>query len=403
MSPTSLSRTAEEKRLDREPAETTHVVTTQDALEEACARLGEGEFLALDTEFHRETTYWPQLCLVQAATASFDALIDPLAGLDLAPLLRLVADPARPKVFHAARQDLEIFTRLIGSTPGPVFDTQIAAMACGLGDSISYESLVLRLLKVQIDKSSQFTDWARRPLSAKQLAYARGDVTHLRETYVLLQDQLKRSGRLAWIEEETAALTDPANYEFAPSEAWRRLKPRKHREDYLALLAAVSAWRETTAQETDKPRQRILKDDAIHEIALQKPRTAEALERLRAVPNGYARSRHGAALIEAINMAIADPGSFAPEIDRERSAPPPPAALTELLKVLLKHVADEAGVAPRLIANAADVERIAREQDPEVRALTGWRREVFGAKALSLKSGRLALAASPAGVRLIDV
>lgn len=389
--------------MDRHAADDLILIDDAAGLAEACERLSEGEFIALDTEFHRETTYWPQLCLIQAATADFDVMIDPMGGLDLSPLLDLMADTGRTKVFHAARQDLEIFARLMGAPPGPVFDTQIAAMACGLGDSISYENLVARLLRGQVDKSSQFTDWTRRPLSPKQLAYARGDVTYLREAYVILRDQLTSKGRMDWIADETAALVDPANYAFEPADAWRRLKPRKTRQDYLAILAAVAAWREATAQESDKPRQRILKDDAIHEIALQKPRSADALERLRAVPTGYARSRHGLALMEAINAAIEDPEAFAPVIQRDAPTPAPPAALTELLKVLLKHVADEVGVAPRLIANAADVERIAREKQPEVAALSGWRRDVFGEKALALKAGRLALAASPNGVRVLDV
>jgi ribonuclease D len=380
------------------------LISDQAALEAACKRLAEGEFLALDTEFHRETTYWPLLCLVQAATADYDCMIDPLAGLDLAPLLELIDDPGRVKVFHAARQDLEIFARLLGHVPGPIFDTQIAAMACGLGDSISYENLVSRVLKnASVDKSSQFTDWARRPLSEKQLRYARGDVVYLRQIYVMLREKLDQLGRTDWIEDEMADLTDPEIYAFEPASAWKRLKLRKFKPDYLAVLANVAAWREQVAQETDKPRQRILKDDAIQEIAQQKPRTGEAIEKLRAVPSGFARSRHGLGLVNAINAALADPAKFAPEVERMESSGPPPGALVELLKVLLKQVADDNGVAPRLIANAADVERLARETNPDIAALKGWRRDVFGAKALALKSGKLALAAAPEGVRVIEV
>lgn len=380
------------------------LVTDQAGLEAACKRLAEGEFLALDTEFHRETTYWPQLCLVQAATADFDVMIDPLApGLDLKPLLDLIADESRVKVFHAARQDLEIFAKLMGKVPAPIFDTQVAAMAAGLGDSISYENLVSKVLKAQIDKSSQFTDWQRRPLSEKQLRYARDDVLHLRKIYKILRDKLVKQNRLDWIEDEHAALVDPEIYAFDPAQSWKRLKLRKFKSDYLAVLANVSAWREATAQELDKPRQRILKDDAIQEIAQQKPRNPEALERLRAVPNGFSRSKHGLGLVKAINDALAEPEKYAPEIERTESHPPPPGALTELLKVLLKQVADDAGVAPRLIANAADVERIAREPKPNVAALTGWRHELFGEKALKLKAGKLALAAAPEGVRVIEV
>lgn len=380
------------------------LITDTASLEAACVKLAEGDFIALDTEFHRESTYWPQLCLVQAANADFDILVDPMAkGMDLAPLLKLIADKNRIKVFHAARQDLEIFARLLGEAPGPIFDTQVAAMACGLGDSISYENLVARVVKGTVDKSSQFTDWTRRPLSEKQLRYARGDVVYLRQIYKILHDKLEKQGRLEWIEDEHAALLDPENYAFDPLTAWKRLKLRKFKSDYLAVLANVSAWRETVAQETDKPRGRILKDDAIQEIAQQKPRTGEQLEKLRAVPSGFSRSRHGVGLVQAINAALEDPDKYAPEVERPESSGPPPGALGELLKVLLKHSADEAGVAPRLIANAADVERIARETRPDVAALRGWRAEVFGEKALKLKSGKLALAASPNGVKLIEV
>ena len=379
------------------------LITDTQALAEACDRLAEGTFIALDTEFHRESTYWPQLCLIQAANEDFDILVDPLADLDLTPLLALVADRSRTKVFHAARQDLEIFARIMGEVPTPVFDTQIAAMACGLGDSISYENLVSRVVKGQVDKSSQFTDWMRRPLSEKQLRYAQGDVTYLRRIYVILREQLERRGRLEWIEDEHAALVDPEVYAFDPQQAWKRLKLRKYKSDYLAVLAAVAAWREQVAQETDKPRGRILKDDAIQEIAQQKPRTGEAIERLRAVPAGFSRSRHGQSLVETINAALADPKAFAPEVDQPESVGPPPGALTELLKVLLKQTADDAGVAPRLIANAADVERIAREASPDVAALRGWRRDVFGDQALALKAGKLALAASPNGVKVLSV
>lgn len=380
------------------------LVTDSAGLAAACQNLARGEFLALDTEFHRESTYWPQLCLVQVATADFDVMIDPLApGLDLSPLLALIADPGRVKVFHAARQDLEIFTRLTGAPPGPIFDTQIAAMACGLGDSISYENIVARLLKKQVDKSSQFTDWARRPLSEKQLTYARGDVVFLREIYVIMRSRLDKQGRLEWIEDEHVALLDPELYAFDPLQAWKRLKPRKFKPDYLAVLANVAAWRETVAQELDKPRGRILKDDAIQEIAQQKPRNAEAIERLRAVPSGFSRSRHGQSLLAAINDALDNPAAYAPEIEKRDSDGPPPGALSDLLKVLLRQVADDAGVAPRLIANASDLERLARESDPDIPAMTGWRRELFGEKALDLKHGRLALAASPKGVMLIKV
>lgn len=379
------------------------LISTSEELAQACVELAKGDFLALDTEFHRESTYWPQLCLVQVATSDFDVMIDPLSGLDLTPFLELIADESRVKVFHAARQDLEIFARLIGTPPAPIFDTQIAAMAAGLGDSISYENIVSKVLKEQVDKSSQFTDWTRRPLSTKQLTYARGDVIHLREIYVILRKRLEKKGRMHWIEDEHAVLTDPALYAFDPELAWKRLKIRKYKPDYLALLARSAAWREKLAQDIDKPRGRILKDDALQEIAQQRPASADALDRLRAVPKGFSRSKYGQSLIDMIQETLDDPKKYAPSVERPPSSGPPAGALSDLLRVLLKQVSDEEEVAPRLIANASDLERIAREDAPDNAALTGWRREVFGEKALALKAGKLALAAKPNGVRVIDV
>ncbi|MEP1599212.1 MAG: ribonuclease D, partial [Hyphomonas sp.] len=260
-------------------------ITEQSALEDLCGKLAESDFICVDTEFHRETTYWPELCLVQASAPGVEGLIDPLAeDLDIGPFLDLIAADNRVKVFHAARQDLEIFNRLIGHPPGPIFDTQVAAMALGLGDSISYDNLVQRLLKRQIDKSSQFTDWTRRPLSQKQLVYALGDVTHLRDAYLKMRDQLETRGRLGWVREEMADLEDPAKYDTDPANAWQRLKLRKPKKDYAAIVVAVAAWRESLAQELDKPRRRILKDDAIQEIASQKPRSEGEFGQLRAVP-----------------------------------------------------------------------------------------------------------------------
>lgn len=390
--------------MSEEEAGELRLISETAELVEACEKLSHSDFLAVDTEFHRETTYWPQVCLIQIASADFDCMVDPMVkGIDLTPLMRLLADKSKVKVFHAARQDLEIFTRIIGETPSPIFDTQIAAMACGLGDSISYENLVARVLKGTVDKSSQFTDWARRPLSEKQLTYARGDVIHLRKIYKILRDKLVKQNRLDWIEDEHAALVDPEIYAFDPENAWKRLKIRKYRNDYLAVLANVAAWRERTAQEMDKPRGRILKDDAIQEIAQQKPRTAEALERMRAVPTGFSRSKHGAGLVHAINQALDEPDKYAPDVERPESSGPPPGAVSELLKVLLKQVSDDEGVATRLIANASDLEKLARDDNPDIAALKGWRRQIFGEKALLLKSGKVALAASPKGVKVVEL
>lgn len=380
-------------------------ITEQSALEDLCGKLAESDFICVDTEFHRETTYWPELCLVQASAPGVEGLIDPLAeDLDIGPFLDLIAADNRVKVFHAARQDLEIFNRLIGHPPGPIFDTQVAAMALGLGDSISYDNLVQRVLKRQIDKSSQFTDWTRRPLSSKQLVYALGDVTHLRDAYLQMREELEKLGRLGWVREEMADLEDPAKYDTDPAKAWQRLKLRKPKKDYAAIVVAVAAWRETIAQQLDKPRRRILKDDAIQEIASQKPRTEADFGQLRAVPNGFIRSKYGQGLLEAVTDAIEDPDKYAPELGPRVHNAQIPAGAPELLKVLLKHVSEENDVVPRLIANAADIDRIARgETGEEIAAMSGWRYEMFGKRAQALLNGKLAVSFEGGQVRLFDV
>ncbi|MGE3142425.1 MAG: ribonuclease D [Hyphomonadaceae bacterium] len=369
-----------------------HVISETAELTQACHALAEGPFVCVDTEFMRETTYWPRLCLVQAASPAAEALIDPMApGIDLAPFLALMANPAVLKVFHAARQDLEIFYNLMGALPAPVFDTQIGAMACGYGDSIAYDGLVQAVLKKRIDKSSRFTDWSRRPLSEAQLSYALADVTHLRALYPKLADYLSAHGRTHWLDEEHAALTDPANFDTSPENAWKRLKLRKPTPDYVLALQVAAAWRERQAQARDAPRARVLKDDALYEIAEQRPRTPEAFDRLRVVPRGFARSRGGAELVVALDAALAAPER--PVLRTERPAPPPHGVgpTAELLKVLLRHEAERQGVAPRLIANSADIDAIAASDEADVAALRGWRLDVFGQRALALKHGRIAL------------
>lgn len=380
-------------------------ITEQSELEDLCGRLAEADFVCVDTEFHRETTYWPELCLVQASGPGVEGLIDPRAeDLDIKPFLDLIASDRQTKVFHAARQDIEIFNRLIGHPPGPIFDTQVAAMALGFGDSISYDNLVQRVLKKQIDKSSQFTDWMRRPLSQKQLVYALGDVTHLRDIYLFMREELDKTGRMPWVREEMSDLENPETYDTEPMNAWQRLKLRMPKKDYAAIVVSVAAWRERVAQELDKPRRRILKDDAIQEIAAQKPRTEEDYSQLRAVPNGFVRSKHGQGLMDAVRAAIEAPDKFAPELSRPVQNAQIPAGAPELLKVLLKHVSDENDVVPRLIANSADIDRIARgETSDDIAAMTGWRYDMFGKKARALLSGKLAVSFEGGQVRLFDV
>lgn len=368
------------------------LISQTDALVALCAQLRTQEFVALDTEFMREATYWPKLCLVQAAAGPIEALIDPLApGLDLTPLFDLLQDDAVTKVMHAARQDIEIFWNLSGKAPYPLFDTQVAAMAAGYGDSIAYDALVQSLLRRRVDKSSRFTDWSRRPLSDAQLAYALADVTHLRDLYPKLHGQLERRGRLHWLVDEMALLVDPQNYDTDPENAWMRLRTRKTNADYLAALRAAAAWRERIAQAKDIPRARVLKDDALLEIAEQRPTSPAALNALRAVPKGFGGSRQGEDLADAIHAALQNAADYAPTVEQSAPLPPSLGPVVELLKVLLKGESERIGVAARLIATTADLEAIALDDDAPVAALSGWRREVFGQRALDLKHGKLAL------------
>jgi ribonuclease D len=379
-------------------------ITTTAELAAFCDKLKGQSFVAVDTEFMRETTYWPKLCLIQAAAPSAEAVIDPLAeAIDLEPFLEVLREERTLKVFHAARQDVEIFNNL-QAMPRPLFDTQVAAMAAGFGEQIAYDALVRQMLRIEIDKSSRFTDWARRPLSDAQLSYALADVTHLAELYPMLRKRLEQEGRLGWVGDEMASLTDPANYDVDPENAWRRLKPRRHTAKYLAIYRAVAAWRERTAQLRDQPRGRILKDEAIDELATQAPIDAEALDRLRSVPKGFSGSRFGPDLIAAVREALRDPESYAPVIERTRQPSSPAAgAVVELLKVLLKARAEEAGVASKLIATVADLEQIANDDHANTAALKGWRREAFGEDALKLKRGELALVLDGSRVRVVEV
>ncbi len=368
------------------------LITKTDELAGFCAELSAQAFVAVDTEFMRETTYWPKLCLIQAAGTEGEAAIDPLADdLDLSPFLDLMANASVLKVFHAARQDLEIFFKLGGALPTPVFDTQIAAMACGYGDSVAYDALVQQVLKRRLDKSSRFTDWSRRPLSENQLAYALADVTHLRDLYPRMHASLDRQNRLSWLDEEHGNLVDPDIYDTTPENAWQRLKLRKTTADYVLGLQVAAAWRERQAQLRDVPRGRVVKDEALYEIAEIRPKSPADFERMRAVPRGFGNSRAAQELIHALDRAFSDPNRSAYKHQRP---PPTPSGLgptVELLKVLLRYEAEAHGVAPRLIASAADVEAIAASDDADVPALRGWRREVFGERALALKHGKLAL------------
>ncbi|PZU87106.1 MAG: ribonuclease D [Shinella sp.] len=373
------------------------MIETTAALEEACLKLAQSDFITIDTEFLRETTFWPELCLIQMASPDLEVIVDPLAkGLDLAPFFTLMADDSVVKVFHAARQDIEIIFHLGNLIPHPIFDTQVAAMVCGFGDSVSYDQLVQKVKNVHIDKTSRFTDWSRRPLSDKQLDYALADVTHLRDVYLKLKSDLERDGRAEWLTEEMAILESRETYDLHPDDAWQRLKMRLRKPQELAVMQYVAAWREREARNRNVPRSRVLKDDAIYEIAQQQPKDTEALSRLRTIPKGWERSSSGAAIIEQVNAALALPKSDMPHVQRHNHAPEGAQAAVELLKVLLRLTSEKHGVASKVIANSDDLEKIAAEgEKADVPALQGWRRELFGDLALKLISGGV-------GLRFVD-
>lgn len=369
------------------------MIRTTSALADFCDRARKHPFVTVDTEFHRETTYWPKLCLVQIAISADDAVtVDPLAeGIDLAPLYALLADETVLKVFHAARQDIEIFHVFGKVIPTPLFDTQIAGMVCGYGDQVAYDTLVRRICGVQIDKSSRFTDWARRPLNDKQVDYALADVTHLVTVYEAIRAELDRTGRADWVAEEMAVLASPATYETQPEDAWERIKGRVSNRRALLLLQRLAAWREETAQAQNVPRNRILKDDGLLELAHQKPVSADEMDRLRAVSRGFGRSANGRAVLKVIEDALEVPDNALPRLPSRGDRPQVPAAVLDLLKVLLKACADDMGVAGRLVASAADLERLAADPDGDHAVMHGWRREVFGNAALDLMAGRIGL------------
>ncbi len=377
-------------------------ITTTPELAAACARLARHPMVTVDTEFLRETTYYPLLCVAQVASADEAWVIDALApGIDLTPFYTLMADEKVMKVFHAARQDIEIVWHAAKLIPHPIFDTQVAAMVLGYGDSISYDQLVQRITGDTLDKSHRFTDWTHRPLSDAQLRYAISDVTHLRDVYQALVADLERRGRVDWVLDEMRVLTSPDTYRMDPDSAWQRLKTRVRKPKELAVLIDVAAWREREAQSRDVPRSRVLKDEVITDIAVQAPTTIEKLKSLRSLPKGFERSRWGEAIVAAVNHGLARDPKTLPH--QARSQPAPNGAATiELLKVLLRMISERHHVAAKVIATVDDLERIAASDDAEVPALMGWRRELFGEKALALKHGKLALAVEKGRVTAIE-
>ncbi len=381
------------------------IITTNEALKAACDRLSGAGYVTVDTEFMRDSTFWPVLCLIQLAgpRPEDEIIIDPLApDIDLAPFYDLMRNRKVVKVFHAARQDIEIFFHQGNTIPDPLFDTQVAAMVCGFGDSIGYETLVRKLAGGSVDKSSRFTDWSRRALSEKQLQYAMADVTYLRTIYEVLAKRLTQTKRAHWVAEEMAVLQDPDTYAMRPENAWKRLKMRFRGQRGLAVLVEIAACRARQAQERDIPRSRIMKDDALYEIATQIPKTTSDLDGLRAVPKGFSNSRLAPGLMEAIERGLAMKEEDVPVVEGPEPLPAGVGPLVELLKVLLKQKCEEHDVAQKLVANVSDLELIAAHAEADVSAMKGWRREIFGEDALRLKRGELAIGAKGKKIVLID-
>jgi ribonuclease D len=369
------------------------MITNTQQLSEFCQRVRSADYITVDTEFMREKTYWPILCLVQVAGPDEADCIDALAdGIDLTPLYELMADDSILKVFHAARQDLEIFYHQAGQVPHPVFDTQVAAMVCGFGDSVGYEALITELVKARIDKGSRFTDWTLRPLSERQIDYALADVTHLRPAYEKLAGMLHANGRESWLVEEMAVLESPDTYNGNPREAYRRIKARNTTARMLAVLRELAAWRESEAQRRDVPRNRILRDEQLAEIAHHTPKSPEQLARTRGLGDKLARGNYGQQILDAVKGGQAVADGDCPQPIRKAKLPRGLGPVTDLLKVLLKMKSEDSEVAGKLLASASDIELIAAfGEDADVRAMKGWRRDVFGDDALKLRAGELSL------------
>ena len=381
------------------------IITTTEDLREFCTQLAAEDFVTVDTEFMRERTYWPKLCLIQMASTSHEGIVDPLVkDLDLSPFFELMGDTSIVKVFHSARQDIEIMCHMGDVIPKPLFDTQVAAMVCGFGDSVGYENLIRKLVGARIDKTSRFTDWSQRPLSEKQLKYALSDVTHLRGAYAKLKKQLDKNGREHWLAEEMAILESPSTYRTEPGSAWKRLKYRARSKRNLAAFIALAAWREREAQKRDVPRNRILKDEALAEIATQLPSGPDDFRRMRAVPRGFGDSQQAASLLKAVGEALDGPMDHVPDVKQDQAAAlPKPGAIVEVLKVALRIASERNSVAQKLIAAVSDLEQIANDDNADVRALKGWRRELFGETALALKHGRMCIVIESGEAQVVEL
>ncbi|MBO6826303.1 MAG: ribonuclease D [Sneathiella sp.] len=380
------------------------IITKTDDLSALCGRLAQHSYITIDTEFLRENTFWPILCLVQVASDDESAIVDPLAkGIDLQPLFDLLQNENVLKVFHAGRQDLEIFHRMTGKVPTPIFDTQVAAMVSGFGESVGYDTLVTKLAGAQIDKSSRFTDWSRRPLTERQLSYAEADVTHLRTAYKKLAAMLEETGRENWLTSEMKILESPETYFIPPQEAWKRIKTRNNKPRFLAILKSIAAWRENQAHQQDIPRNRILRDEALLDIAGNPPKNAEKLSHVRGIGKKFAEGGMGKGLLAAIEEGRKVPDDECPVVARK--APPAKGIgpLVDLLRVMLKMRCEENDVAQKLVCSSGDLEKIASEEEPDVPAMKGWRYEVFGRDALALKAGEIAFTIQGKKIKVINL
>ena len=380
------------------------LITETSKLIDACERFSRDSFLAIDTEFMRERTYYPQLCLIQIAGKDEAVTVDALATeINLDPILDLMANHKIMKVFHACRQDMEIFFNLNRRIPFPVFDTQIGAMVCGYGESVGYDKLVRQITGVQIDKSSRFTDWSHRPLSKQQLNYALSDVTHLRTVYESLLNQLEKNGRINWLNEEFQNVLNPKTYDIPLDQIWKRLKIKNGRPKFLILVRELCAFREKEAQNRNIPRNRVIRDDVLLDIAARSPRSSVDLAKVRSLSTQFAEGRLGKSILRVVAEASNIPESDAPQLEKLNKTKPQKPALIELLKVLLKHKSEDNNVAQKLIASTADLEAIAENDNANVLALTGWRKDVFGDDALLLKSGKIALSAAGDRIKVIRI
>lgn len=378
------------------------LITESNKLAEACNRLTNEKFLSIDTEFMREKTYYPQLCLIQIAGEKEAIIIDALAkDINLNPVLELMENKAITKVFHACRQDMEIFYNLNHKIPSPIFDTQIGAMVCGYGESVGYDKLVRQITGIQIDKSSRFTDWSYRPLSKQQLSYALSDVTHLRTVFEALSNQLEKSGRIKWLEEEFKTVLNPETYNTPLDKSWKRLKVKTGKPRFLILIKELCAFREREAQNRNVPRNRVIRDDILLDIAARSPKSANDLAKVRNLTTQFSQGKLGESILRVVKAANQISDSDAPRLEKSDNFQHQKSALVDLLKVLLKLKSEDFNVAQKLIANSTDLEAIANNNEANVLALTGWRKDIFGDDALLLKAGKIALSASNGKIELI--